>query len=143
MNTNMMLALVALTIVMLVTPAAATAPAPPTTRAPPLPCDFYKHSQACNVVVGCYWSSGDNECKNAVEVTSDALATVAIVLIVVGIVLVLGVVACIVCCCCCGARACMKKDETTVVVQQTPQELKATPQGAAVQQTPQANANPY
>ena len=50
-------------------------------------------------------------------------------------------------CCFCAARAGMfpgmKKNETTVVVQQTPQELKETPQEAVVQQTPQANANPY
>ena len=112
MNTNMMLALMLLVIVMLVTPAAALTPTPA------LPCDYYKFRTSCNAAFGCYWNTDDNECKSTVEAAGKAVATFVIVLIVIAVLIVIGVIACIVCCCCMGANAVRNKD--TVVVQQQP-----------------------
>ena len=145
MHTNMMLALVALTIVMLVTPAAASTPAPPTTPAPPLPCDF-QNSTACSLVLKCTWNTDDNKCE--IYVSSDDVTFYVVLALVITLVVV----------CKCGGLVClcMRKDDKKVEDQQTPQEGvdKHTLQEVVVQQppqeqevvvkeTPQANANPY
>ena len=113
MHTNMMLALVALTIVMLATPAAASTPAPPTTPAPPLPCDF-QNSTDCSLVLECTWNTDDNKCE--IYVRSDDGEYYVILAVFITIVVV----------CKCGGLVgfcpCWRKDDKKVEDQQPPQE---------------------